>query len=197
MRGINPGVVESCQKHMDRTDDFQRIAMPQLQAAYGLAYALLRSRPEAEDAVQDSYLRALRAFHQFRGEAFKPWFLTIVRHVCYRRLQQLKRGHNVISLNEALVDEGPAFDVASNAPTPEEALLKAGEVSELQNILSALPPALREVLHMREIEELSYQQIAAATGVPVGTIMSRLSRARAQVLQVVAGPKGMGGKNAV
>ena len=190
-------MVESCQKHMNRPDEFQRIAMPQLQAAYGLAYALLRSKPEAEDAVQDSCLRALRAFHQFRGEAFKPWFLTIVRHVCYRRLQQLKRGHNVISLNEALVDEGQSFDVASDAPTPEEALVQAGEVSELQKILAALPPALREVLHLREIEELSYQQIATATGVPIGTVMSRLSRARVQVLQIVAGPKGMDGKNAL
>jgi RNA polymerase sigma-70 factor (ECF subfamily) len=190
-------MVESSQEHMNRPDEFQRIAMPQLQAAYGLAHVLLRSRSEAEDAVQDSYLRAFRAFEQFRGEAFKPWFLTIVRHVCYRRLQQLKRGYNVISLNEVLVDEGPAFEVASDAPTPEEALLQAGEALELQNILSALPPALREVLHLREIEELSYQQIAAATGVPVGTVMSRLSRARAQVLQIVAGPKGMDGKNAL
>ena len=190
-------MVESPQQHMTRQGEFQRIAMPQLQAAYGLAYALLRSRPDAEDAVQDSYLRAFRAFEQFRGEAFKPWFLTIVRHVCYRRLQQLKRGYNVISLNEALVDEGPGFDVASDALTPEEVLLRAGEVSELQRILAALPPALREVLQLREIEELSYQQIAMATGVPVGTVMSRLSRARVQVLQIVAGLKGMDDKNAL
>ena len=186
---------------MKTRDEFERIAMPQLQAAYRLAFALLRSRTEAEDAVQDSYLRAFRAFGQFRGEAFKPWFLTIVRNVCYRLLQQRKRGFNVISFDEALVgrdgEEGAYFEVASEAPTPEEALIKSGDVSYLQQKLSELPPALREVLHLREIEELSYQQIAVATGVPVGTVMSRLSRAREHLAKLVLGANGVDGKNAL
>ena len=177
------------------------MAMPQLQAAYRLAFALLRARAEAEDAVQDSYLRAFRAFAQFRGEEFRPWFLTIVRNVCYRQLQQRKRGFNVISFDEALVgrdgDEGSVFEVASEAPSPEEALIKSGEASQLQQLLSELPPALREVLHLREIEELSYQHIASTTGVPVGTVMSRLSRAREHLSKLAAGMKGQDDKNAL
>ena len=186
---------------MKSQNEFQRYAIPQLQAAYRLAYALLRARAEAEDAVQDSYLRAFRAFAQFRGEDFRPWFLTIVRNVCYRQLQQRKRGFNVISFDEALVgrdgEEGAAFEVASEAPTPEQTLLTAGDVSQLQQLLSELPPALREVVHLREIEELSYQQIASATGVPVGTVMSRLSRAREHLAKLAIGLKEMDGKNAV
>ena len=186
---------------MRKPDEFQRIAMPQLQAAYRLAYALLRTRAEAEDAVQDSYLRAFRAFAQFRGEDIKPWFLTIVRNVCYRQLQQRKRGFNVISIDEALAgrdgEDGSAFEVASEAPTPEQALLTAGDVSQLQQLLSELPPALREVVHLREIEELSYQQISSATGVPIGTVMSRLSRAREHLAKLATGLKEMDGKNAV
>ena len=186
---------------MKNETEFQRIAMPQLQAAYRLAFALLCSRAEAEDAVQDSYLRAFRAFWQFRGEDFRPWFLTIVRNVCYRQLQQRKRGFNVISFDEALAgrngEEASVFEVASEAPTPEQALLIAGDVSQLQHILSELPPVLREVVHLREIEELSYQQIAVATGVPVGTVMSRLSRARQHLARVAAGLKEKDGKNAV
>src|ERR1700759_3831219 len=95
--------------------DFQRMAMPQLQAAYRLAHALLRSSAEAEDAVQDSYLRAFRARAQFRGGDFKPWFLTIARNVCYRQLQNRKRSFNVISLDEVLSapgdEEQHGFDV--------------------------------------------------------------------------------------
>ena len=186
---------------MRKPDEFQRIAMPQLQAAYRLAYALLRVRAEAEDAVQDSYLRAFRAFAQFRGEDIKPWFLTIVRNVCYRQLQQRKRGLNVISFDEALAgrdgEDNYYLEVASEAPTPEEALLTAGEVLHLQKMLSELPPALREVVHLREIEELSYQQIASATGVPVGTVMSRLSRAREHLAKLVLGSKELDDKNAL
>ena len=184
---------------MKNQNEFQRIAMPQLQAAYRLAYALLRVRTEAEDAVQDSYLRAFRAFAQFRGEDFKPWFLTIVRNVCYRQLQQRKRGFNVISFDEAVVgrdgEVGSALEIASEAPSPEEALITAGDIGQLQHLLSELPPALREVLHLREIEEMSYQQIANATGLPIGTVMSRLSRARERLAKLVVGLKEMDGKN--
>ncbi len=186
---------------MKKPTDFQRQAMPQLPAAYRLAYALLRERSEAEDAVQDSYLRAFRAFTQFRGGDFKPWLLTIVRNVCYRQLQQRKRGFNVISFDEALVgrdgEERPGFDIASEAPSPEEALITAADVGQLQQLLSELPPTLREVLHLREIEEMSYQQIASATGVPVGTVMSRLSRAREHLAKLVIRLKEMDGKYAL
>ena len=186
---------------MNSQSEFQRIAMPQLQAAYRLAYALMRSRAEAEDAVQDSYLRAFRAFAQFRGEDFKPWFMMIVRNVCYRQLQRRKRGFNVISFDEALAgrdgEDAYELEIASDAPNPEQALLQTREVSQLQKMLAELPPALHEVLHLREIEELSYQQIAHATGVPVGTVMSRLSRARAHLGKLVLESNGVDGKNAL
>jgi RNA polymerase sigma-70 factor (ECF subfamily) len=175
--------------------------MPHLQAAYRLSYALLRSRVEAEDAVQDSYLRAFRAIAQFRGDDFKPWFLTIVRNVCYRQLQNRRRSFNVISLDQGLTGDGEedaqALDVASDAPTPEEALARAQEHVQLHRALAQLPAGLGEILHLREIEELSYQDIASMLGIPMGTVMSRLSRAREKLAALVLGNAPRSAKNAL
>ncbi len=164
---------------------FEQLVLVHLPAAYNLAYLLLRATSEAEDAVQDASIRAYRAFDQLRGESAKPWLLAIVRNVCYRRLQDRKRGRNVISLDEALLPGGLArgdeLAMASTERSPEQAAVLASDRTLLAAAIERLPPVFREVIVLREIEELSYREIADVTGVPIGTVMSRLSRAREEL----------------
>ena len=165
---------------------FERQALIHMDAAYNVARWLLQTPADAEDAVQDAYLRAYRAFDQCQGQDAKPWLLTIVRNVCYRRLQERRRGGNVISLDEALGPNLPVADIASRAPSPEQSAIGSSDQSLLSEAIASLPPVFREVLVLREIEELSYREIADVTGAPVGTVMSRLSRARAELRTRVA-----------
>jgi RNA polymerase sigma-70 factor, ECF subfamily len=163
---------------------FESQALPHMDAAHNLAFWLLRGRADADDAVQDAYVRAYRAFHQLQGADIKPWLLTIVRNVCYRRLQERRRMGNVISLDEALGPRAgsPAgVEFASKEPSPEQAAIRASDQTILHQAISALPPVFREVIMLREIEELSYREIADIIGAPVGTVMSRLSRARTEL----------------
>lgn len=162
---------------------FEQLAMPHMDAAHNLAFHLLRSRADAEDAVQDAYVRAYRAFHQLQGEDIKPWLITIVRNVCYRRLQERRRVGNVISLDEALGPRGNAaeFEMASSQRSPEQEAIAASDQAMLTAAINALVPVFREVIVLREIEELSYREIADIIGAPAGTVMSRLSRARAEL----------------
>jgi RNA polymerase sigma-70 factor (ECF subfamily) len=169
---------------------FSRDVLVHMPAAYNLAYLLLRARMDAEDAVQDAMIRAYRAFGQLKGDAAKPWLLAIVRNVCYRRLQERKRAGNVISLDEALVSGSQSgFSESWMTPTPrnpEELAALASDRSVLETALNGLPHAFREVIVLREIEELSYAQIADVIGAPIGTVMSRLSRARESLREAVS-----------
>jgi RNA polymerase sigma-70 factor, ECF subfamily len=184
----------------DRTK-FERLALVHMDAAFNLAFALLRARADAEDAVQDSYLRAYRAFHQLQGENIKPWLLTIVRNVCYRHLQERRRGGNVISLDENLGGRSaPAAieaELATAQPSPEDAAIHASEEALLSEAIKALPPAFREVIILREIEEFSYREVADIIGAPVGTVMSRLSRARSELKSLINKRMNRNGKNAM
>jgi RNA polymerase sigma-70 factor, ECF subfamily len=181
--------------------EFERRTMAHLGASYSLAFALMRQRADAEDAVQDAYVRAFRAFRQLRGDDVKPWLLTIVRNVCYRRLQERNRSRNVISLDEVLAAQSGQANMdeslVSNLPTPEQALVTASDRTMLNDLLAALPPAFREVILLREIEELSYGEIAGVVGAPVGTVMSRLSRARAELKALMQKHRDRGNSNAV
>jgi RNA polymerase sigma-70 factor, ECF subfamily len=163
---------------------FEQLAMVHMDAAYRLAFALLRARADAEDAVQDAYLRAYRALHQLEGADIKPWLLTIVRNVCYRRLQQRRGAGNVISLDEVMGARSAVVTdpgLTSNQPSPEQAAVSASDNALLAEAIGALSPAFREVIVLRELEELSYREIADIIGAPVGTVMSRLSRARLEL----------------
>ena len=169
---------------------FERLALPHMDAAYNLAFWLLRRRADAEDAVQDAYLRAYRAFGNFEGDDIRPWLLKIVRNVAFRRLSDQKRASNVISFDAAISDrsggEAAALQVAADGPSPEEVVIGAGERAVVKRALAQLAPIFREVLVLREMEALSYRQIAELTGVPIGTVMSRLARARAELRKVLA-----------
>jgi RNA polymerase sigma-70 factor (ECF subfamily) len=165
---------------------FEQQALPHLDAAYSLAFWLMRDRADAEDVVQDAYIRALRGFDGFRGEAMRPWLLAIVRNVAWRALAVRRRfTNNVIPIEAAYArpdqDEPGVMDIPSGEPSAETRLIEAGDRALLTRALDALTPLFREVLVLREIEEMSYAEIATVLGVPQGTVMSRLSRARAEL----------------
>lgn len=165
---------------------FEQQALPHLDAAYSLAFWLMRDRADAEDVVQDAYVRAMRGFDGFRGGSMRPWLLAIVRNVAWRALAARRRTtSNVIPIEAAYArageDEPEPMSLASDEPSAETRLIEAGDRALLTQALDALTPLFREVLVLREIEEMSYAEIATVLGIPQGTVMSRLSRARAEL----------------
>jgi RNA polymerase sigma-70 factor, ECF subfamily len=150
-----------------------------LDAAYNLARWLMRNETEAEDVVQDSYLRAIRHFGAFRGGDGRAWLLTIVRNGCYDRLR-----HNSASSRSTDFDE-VVHSGGQQSPNPETALLQAERSELVRKSLEELPPEYREVLVLRELEQLSYREIAGITGIPMGTVMSRLNRGRQRLQQAL------------
>jgi len=152
--------------------------LPHLGAAFTLARYLLRESADAEDAVQEAYLQALRHFGGFRGENARAWLLTIVRRVCYGWLERTRR--QAWAADPDLIDDLPGA-----GDDPETAFLRGERQEQLTRAVDALPVPFREVIVLREIQELSYQEIATVTGVPVGTVMSRLARARRRLQRVL------------
>lgn len=176
---------------------FERLTIGHMGAAYNLAFWLLRASAEAEDAVQDAYIRAYRAFHQLQGAEAKPWLLTIVRNVCYGYLRERRRASNIVSFDEALGKRPDSGDFAAEEPSPEQAAIDAADRSLLSRAIDSLPPAYREVIVLREIEEFSYGEIARVIGAPIGTVMSRLSRARAELRSRMTGLMNEDGSHAM
>jgi RNA polymerase sigma-70 factor (ECF subfamily) len=163
-----------------RRAEFEGAILPHLDAAFSLARFLLRNDQDAEDAVQDASLRAFRFFDSFRGQNSRAWFLRIVRNTAFTALKRA-RGHE----EDVLFDE--------ELHTPENA--DAGVASRLDQVhdretvraaIEQLAPEFREVITLRELEECSYKEIAEIAAVPVGTVMSRLARARAQLAEILS-----------
>ena len=158
---------------------FEQSVMPHLNAAYNLARWLTRTGPDAEDLVQEAYLRAFRAFETFQGQDARAWLLTIVRNTCFTFLKK-KGGDPTIEFDETL-------SIADESPDAESALLHQAALGSLNNCLESLPLEYREAIVLRELEELSYKEISGITHVPVGTVMSRLARARKRLQQCLEG----------
>jgi RNA polymerase sigma-70 factor (ECF subfamily) len=159
---------------------FRELALPHLDAVFTLARYLLRDPADADDAVQECYLRALRHFHTYQGPAIKPWLFAILRNVCNA---EYARRANAPSTG---ADELP--EDAEKAPlwhetqeTPEGEIVKRHEAGTVRRLIAALAEPFRETFVLREIENLSYREIADVAEVPVGTVMSRLARARAML----------------
>ena len=152
---------------------FEELVLPHLNAAYNLARWLTRDVNDAEDIVQEACMRAMKYVGSLTGDDARAWFLTIVRHAFY---DWCKRNRPA----EIARDDGSAIDQAVDpaAVDPEQASLRAAESKALADAIAALPLAYREVLILRELEELSYKEIARIAEIPVGTVMSRLARAR-------------------
>jgi RNA polymerase sigma-70 factor (ECF subfamily) len=157
----------------DHRQRFEALALPHMDAAYNLARWLSHSPADADDIVQDAMLRAYRAFEQFRGENIRPWLLTIVRN-CWRNraVDTRRRGHTPLPAED---DRALAFE----GPDPEAEAARASDGRRLGAMIERLPEEFRTALILREMEDMSYREIAAATGAPIGTVMSRLARARA------------------
>jgi RNA polymerase sigma-70 factor (ECF subfamily) len=161
---------------------FAQVCLPHLDAAYNLARWLTRNQHDAEDVVQDAYLRAFRFFDGFRGGEGRAWLLTIVRHTCYSWLEKNRPAEVTTGFDEDTPAEDRAgFDpdmMAAEGGNPEAIALQNAHRRILNQAIAALPLGFREVLILRELEDLSYKEIARVVDVPVGTVMSRLARAR-------------------
>jgi len=157
--------------------------MPHLDAAYNLARYLMRNDYDADDAVQDACLRALRYFGGFRGGDGRVWLLKIVRNACYTRLRRGRSRELEAEFDDEL--SSPDAEVAN----PETLVLRSADAGALTRALDQLPEEFREILVMREMEGLSYKEIADVTTLPIGTVMSRLARARKRMQRLLlAGP---------
>jgi RNA polymerase sigma-70 factor (ECF subfamily) len=159
--------------------NFEQVVLPHLDAAYNLARWLMRNEQDAQDVAQEAYLRAFRFFAGFRGGDARAWLLKIVRNTCYNWLQANRPMHGAAEFDENL------FPSDSCAPNPEEALLQNDSDTLVRKALQKLPPNFREVIVLRELEGMSYREIADITGLPAGTVMSSLSRARGRLRQVL------------
>ncbi len=163
---------------MDKSRRFAAVALPHLDAAYNLARWLTRNDADAADVVQESYLRALAYFDSYRGENSRAWLLTIVRNTCYRWLERNRPSAITTLHNESEAEAAAAADRGDAVPTPESLAASQSDAALLNTLIAELPLPLREILVLREVEELPYRDIADALSVPIGTIMSRLARAR-------------------
>jgi RNA polymerase sigma-70 factor, ECF subfamily len=168
--------------------NFEEAVLAHLDAAYNLARWLTRNKQDAQDVVQEAYLRAFRFFPGFRGGDARAWLMKIVRNTCYSWL------HTNRPLQEAAEFDEKLFSPAERNPKPEEVVLQNDSSDLVREALEMLPLNFREVLILRELEGLSYGEIADITAMPAGTVMSSLSRARRRLRQVLI---GLGDKNTV
>jgi RNA polymerase sigma factor (sigma-70 family) len=159
---------------------FDQVVLPHLDAAYNLARWLTRNGHDAEDVVQEAFLRALRFFGGFHGGNARAWLLAIVRNTCYDWLRRHRPSEAPAPFDEEL------HSAVDQSPTPEDLVMEQADRQRLLEALESLPLVWREVLVLRELEELSYKEIAEVAGIKMGTVMSRLARARAGLKQQLA-----------
>ena len=160
---------------------FEQLVLPHLDAAFNLARWLLRSRADAEDVAQEAMLRAYRFFSGFRGGDGRAWLLQIVRNTCYAWLEKNRPRETITEFDEQV--HGPG------GPNPETMAIAVEDRERLSRALESLTPRHREVIVLRELEGCSYKEIAAITGIPIGTVMSALSRARRQLELALTKPE--------
>lgn len=169
------------QEHTQRLR-FEQLILPHLDAAYNLARWLTQNDQDAQDMVQEAYLRAFRSFQSFRGGDSRTWLLTIVRNTCYTWLHQQRAEKLSIPFQEEL------HDVECETLNPEGLYLHRIDQQRLREGLEALPVEFREVMILRGLEECSYKEISAITHIPLGTVMSRLARGRKWLLRYLIAP---------
>jgi RNA polymerase sigma-70 factor, ECF subfamily len=165
----------------DKARRFRDAALPHLDDVYTLARYLMRNAADAEDAAQECYLRALRHFDSYRGPAMKPWLLTILRNVCYAEFARRGKGETPTDFADETASAEALPMWQEPQTSPESALLREHESEAMRKLIAGLPAPFREAIVLRELNDLSYQQIAEVAGVPVGTVMSRLARARSML----------------
>lgn len=159
------------------TARFEEQVLVHLDSAYNVARWITRDAVTAEDAVQDGCLRAFRAFDQMQGPNARSWFLAVIRNACIDLLRE-RRGHAVEEEYDEDLHGSGVVPGGSGAMTPEDIAARTSDASWLRGCIDALPREYREVIVLRELEELSYKEISAVVDIPIGTVMSRLARGR-------------------
>jgi RNA polymerase sigma-70 factor (ECF subfamily) len=162
---------------------FEQAMLPHLGAAYNLARWLTGNDHDAEDVVQESYVRALRFFGGFRGGDGRAWLLAVVRNTCWS-WKKGARAHELVTFDER------TYSARCEALDPGQLALRRAEGEEVRTAVEALPAEFREVLVMRELEGMSYKEIASSVGIPIGTVMSRLTRARRRLQETLGRAQG-------
>jgi RNA polymerase sigma-70 factor, ECF subfamily len=173
---------------------FASVVLPHLGDAFALARWLTGDRADAEDVVQDACLRAFRGIAGYSGGNARAWVLTIVRHTAFSWLGKNRPAALVVTddieaVERAQLERGPGPDTAE-IQTPETALIAKADTARLERAIALLPTPFRETLVLRELQGLDYREIAEVTGVPVGTVMSRLARARRRLADIIGGREG-------
>ena len=181
-RGRDPHGREKRLEEHDKQARFEETIMPHLDAAYNLARWLTRNEHDAEDVAQDAVLRAFKFFGGFHGGNSRSWLLSIVRNTAYTWLQKNRKPEMATVFSE---EEHDVEDLAAN---PEMLLLRKADHEEIMRAVEQLAVEFREVIILRELEGMSYQEIADLVDVPIGTVMSRLARARKQLRQSLVHP---------
>ena len=171
---------------MDRRS-FEEVVVPHLDAAFNYARWLTGNEADAEDVVQDAAVRAFRFFSSLRGEDARAWLLTIVRHAWYARLSSQRAARKASTEYDEMADTRPDDRLG-----PEALLMQRQTVDRVRRAVEQLPVDFREVVVLRELEGLSYKEIAAVVGIPIGTVMSRLARARERLLAILDPAPAMG-----
>jgi RNA polymerase sigma-70 factor (ECF subfamily) len=163
------------------TQQFRELILPHLDGAYNLARYLTRDPVLADDVAQDAIFRAFRAFGQFRGGSPRAWLFAIVRNCCRTAMSGAGGAVSLVIHESSLTEEEAAQlnQQPDPGPTPEEEVLRQAQIGRVQSAIEQIPEPFREAVVLRDLEDLSYAEIAEITGVPVGTVMSRLSRGRA------------------
>jgi RNA polymerase sigma-70 factor (ECF subfamily) len=175
-------------KDKNNITQFEQIMMPHLDAAYSLARWLTRNDHDAEDLVQMAFVRAVRFFDGYQGGNARAWLLTIVRNTFYSTLRD--QPDDAVDFDESI------HSMNDCASTPENSLLKQESKRVVNQALEQLPNNFREMIILKELEELSYKEIADLAGIPIGTVMSRLARGRKMLLAYLQ-KAGIGGSHGV
>jgi RNA polymerase sigma-70 factor, ECF subfamily len=177
-------------EHPDQARRFREAALPHLDAVYTLARYLLRNGADADDAVQECYLRALRHFDTFRGTEVKPWLLAILRNIC--RGEFARRSRIALATDDTMDHAEDAVPLwREEQASPETEMLRQRDAETIRQLVAGLPNPFREAIVLREINDLSYGEIAGVVGVPIGTVMSRLARARAMLRKAWTTEEGL------
>ncbi|WP_329601725.1 RNA polymerase sigma factor [Paraburkholderia antibiotica] len=167
-----------------RSRRFQQLALPHLDAAYNLARWLCGNPNDAEDVVQEAFMRAFRFFDTFRGDSARPWLLAIVRRTWYTEWRRRAPSHDMLEFDETMDDA--TFDGwSAGGDDPQTLLIRDEDARQVHDALARLPVEYREVLILRELEEMGYREIAVVADVPIGTVMSRLARGRRKLAEVL------------
>jgi RNA polymerase sigma factor (sigma-70 family) len=177
---LSPSPSSSMWRNVSRHERFEELLLPHLDAAFNLARWLTRSDTDAQDVVQEAYLRALRYFGGFHGDDARTWLLRIVRNSCYTWLRQHRSSDLVSVFNEEIHTSAEQEET-----TPESLMIQSADRGLLMEALEQLPVEWRETIILRELEGLQYREIAAVTDCPIGTVMSRLARGRARLREIV------------